>query len=392
MGSRNEADWKRVPRMPGSHYVSGRVYHDEGVYADERTRIFGKVWALVCHESELAQRYDFRTIELAGTPLIVVRGDDGGVRAFINVCSHRGGRLVSDRSGNARAFTCFYHRWTYDTKGSCINIPRPEGYSACGVRAEDYGLREVKAQVKLGLVFVNLDDGAGTLDEYLAGALEPLEKVLGGVPLEVFHYQRSEIDANWKAWMETNLDAYHTGMHYLLRKTQNESHRRIRAFGHGHVGTSGMRASYSSYGGWKDRDRSLALPDLEPEEARTAHLFPNASIMARGTVIRIDTLSPAGPHRAVAECRGLGVKGDSDDARRQRIEHHNQYWGPLGRNLPEDALAAELCAASYRSGSAHYQVIARDEGLTGQDDGMLREFYAQWSRMTGRKLEDAAPG
>jgi methanesulfonate monooxygenase large subunit len=233
-------------------------------------------------------------------------------------------------------------------------------------------------------VFINLDDQAPPLDDYLGDALKPLEHVLGDTPLEVFHYQRSEIEANWKAWMETNLDAYHTFMHYLLRKTQVESDRRISVRPRGHAGTMGMRATYSNYAGWKDREEVLALPDLGPSEARTAHLFPNCSIMARGTVIRIDSLSPVGPHRAVAECRGLGVKGDTEEQRRKRIEHHNQYWGPLGRNLPEDALAAELCAMSYRSGSGKYQIIARDEGLTGQDDGMLRAFYAEWSRLMGR--------
>ena len=389
MGSRDEIRWRQAPALPESYYVSGRVYHDEGVFEDERRKLFGKVWAFVCHQSELPAKYDYRTTELAGTPLVLVRGEDDRIRAFINVCSHRGGRLVNERSGNARVFTCFYHRWTYDTKGSCLNIPRPEGYQAVGMKPEDYGLREIRSETKLGLVFVNLDDDAGPLDDWLGEVLAPMEAVLGGVELEVFHYQRSEIEANWKAWMETNLDAYHTGMHYLLRKTQNESNRRIRVFGNGHVGTAGMRASYSNYGGWKEREDSLALPDLDPTEARTAHLFPNVSIMARGTVIRIDTLNPDGPHRTVAECRGLGVKGDSPENRRKRMEHHNQYWGPLGRNLPEDALAAELCAMSYRSGHAHYQVIARDEGLTGQDDGMLREFYKQWSRMTGRPLGTA---
>jgi phenylpropionate dioxygenase-like ring-hydroxylating dioxygenase large terminal subunit len=244
MGSRNEAGWTRAPAMPATHYVSGRVYHDEAVYADEREKLFGKVWALVCHESEVAGKFDFRTTELAGTPLVVVRGEDGRVRAFVNVCSHRGGRLVNERSGNAKTFTCFYHRWAYNTKGSCINIPRPEGYEACGVKAEDYGLREVKAQVKLGLVFVNLDDGTGSLDEYLGDALEPLAEALGGVELEVFHYQRSEIEANWKAWMETNLDAYHTGMHYLLRKTQNDAQRRIRINSGAHATTGGMKQAY----------------------------------------------------------------------------------------------------------------------------------------------------
>lgn len=390
MASRDEIGWKKPPAMPETHFVSGRVYCDEDLFSEEREKVFGKVWALACHDSEVAEKYDFRSVEYAGTPLIVTRGEDGRVRTFINVCSHRGGRLVNERGGNARAFTCFYHRWSYDTRGTCVNIPRPEGYAACGLQAVDYGLREIRTEVRLGLVFINLDDQAASLDAYLGDALEPLEQVLGGTPLEVFHYQRCEIDANWKAWMETNLDSYHTGMHYLLRKTQNESQRRIRVSLGGHVGTRGMRAAYSNYGGWQNRENSMALPGLEADEARTAHLFPHASIMARGTVIRIDTLSPDGPHRTIAECRGLGVKGDTEAQRAKRIEHHNQYWGPLGRNLPEDALAAELCARSYRSGSAHYQVIARDEGLTGQDDGMLRAFYAQWSRMMGRS--SANPG
>jgi hypothetical protein len=73
------------------------------------------------------------------------------------------------------------------------------------------------------------------------------------------------------------------------------------------------------------------------------------------------------------------------------MAHHNQYWGPLGRNLPEDALAAELCAKSYRTGHSPWQVIARDENLTGQDDGMMRAFYARWSRMTGRPLSAQEP-
>jgi len=388
MTSRNESAWRQQPSFPETYVVSGLVYHDDNVFALERETIFNKAWILACHESELPEKFDFRTLEIADTPLIVVRGADASLRAFINVCSHRGARLVNERSGNAKAFACFYHRWTYDTKGSCINIPRPEGYQACGVHTGDYGLREVRTEVKLGLVFLNLDDNAFPLDDFLGGALDPLKEILGGVPLEVFHYQRSEIDANWKAWMETNLDTYHTGMHYLLRKTQVDKQRRIRIVAGGHGNTGGMKSAYTNYADWKNRDDSMALPGADAREMRNVHLFPNASVITRGTVVRIDTVSPIGPHRTVVECRGLGIKGDTEDERRQRVEHHNQYWGPLGRNLPEDGLAAELCARSYRSGSAHYQVIARDEGLTGQDDGMLRAYYAQWSKMTGLSLSD----
>ena len=65
------------------------------------------------------------------------------------------------------------------------------------------------------------------------------------------------------------------------------------------------------------------------------------------------------------------------------MAHHNMYWGPLSRNLPEDGFAAEACEAAFGSGAARYQIIARDENLTGQDDGMMRNFYGEWSRLTG---------
>ena len=386
MASRNETAWNRRPQLPASHVVASSHYNDEDVYRDERERLFGRVWILVGHESEFPGRYDYRTTEKAGTPLVLVRGEDDRIRAFINVCSHRGGRLVNERSGNAKVFTCFYHRWTYDTKGGCINIPRPEGYQAVGMKAADYGLREVRTAVKFGLVFLNFDDAAMSLDDYLEGALDPLEEALATAPLEIFHYQRSELEANWKSWVETNLDAYHTGMHYLLRKTQVDSERRIRLTPGGHGMTGGMKQKYNQYADWRRREDTLALPGMDANEMRNVHLFPNASILTRGTAVRIDTISPAGPGRTIVECRGLGVKGDSEEARRKRMAHHNQYWGPLGRNLPEDALAAELCAKSYRTGHSPWQVIARDENLTGQDDGMMRAFYARWSRMTGRPL------
>ena len=70
MGSRDEIRWRQAPKLPETHYVDGRVYHDAGVFEDERRKLFGKIWAFVCHESELPAKHDFRTTELAGTPLV----------------------------------------------------------------------------------------------------------------------------------------------------------------------------------------------------------------------------------------------------------------------------------------------------------------------------------
>ena len=111
MPSRSAEAWARSPSIPDSHYVSGLVYSDEGVLADEKRELFGKVWQFVCHDSELPEPFDYRTVEPAGVPLVLVRGADGSIRTFLNVCSHRGARLVNEPSGNAERFTCFYHLW-----------------------------------------------------------------------------------------------------------------------------------------------------------------------------------------------------------------------------------------------------------------------------------------
>ena len=384
MTSRDANTWERPPQVPDTHFVSGLVYSDDEIFEQERKLIFGKVWSIACHESELPERYSFRTSDYAGTPIIITRGEDNRVRTFVNVCSHRGAKLVTERSGTTERFTCFYHLWTYDTRGACVGIPGDDAYESSGLRIEDCGLREVKTEVKLGLVFINLDDAASPLADFVGDALDPFEQILGEKELDVFHYQRSVLDANWKAWMETNLDAYHAGMHFLLRKTQGDAGRQIRLYPGGHVSTGGTGQKYSEYKGWQDRDDSLALPGVRSKEMRNGDLFPNASILSRGTVIRIDTVSPLSPHKTIVECRGVGIKGDTDQERLARINHHNQYWGPFGRNWPEDAVAAERCEKTFGPGVARYQIIAREQDLRDRDDGMMRAFYAEWSRRMGR--------
>ncbi|MBM3347590.1 MAG: Rieske (2Fe-2S) protein [Betaproteobacteria bacterium] len=115
--------------------------------------MFGKVWLLVCHETELRDIHDFRTIDLVGTPLILVRGNDKRIRCFLNACSHRGAKIVSARKGNARTLTCPFHLWAYETTGRCTSITRPDASLAGGCKKEDLGLREIRAEVRKGLVF-----------------------------------------------------------------------------------------------------------------------------------------------------------------------------------------------------------------------------------------------
>ena len=174
-GARNAEAWAAAPSLPDGHYVSGLVYTDEAIYADEMRHIHSKVWHLACHESELAKAHDFRTMQHAGVPLVVIRSEDGQVRAFVNACSHRGAKIVQEPGGNAERLTCFYHMWSYDTFGRCIDIPRASGYDAVGLNKADCGLREVRTATRWGLVFVNLDDDAAPLDDFLGDSLEIFE-------------------------------------------------------------------------------------------------------------------------------------------------------------------------------------------------------------------------
>ena len=389
MSSRSQSSWESAPRLPAGHFVSGLAYTDPDVYQDELTGIFTKTWRFACHESELPTPYDYRVIDHAGQSLVCIHGDDGQIRTFLNVCSHRGAKLLTEPAGNARQITCFYHRWTYDSRGACTGIPRPAGFTD-GVDKESMGLREVRTAVKHGLVFIVLDDDAPDLDAFIGPALDRFAEMLDTTPLEVFHYNRAVLECNWKAWHETNMDLYHEFMHVVLRQTQVAAmpmdERRLITFANGHGGSGGdLKAAYDGYEGFAGRGGDVPpLPGTDPADFCFVDLFPSTAIIARGTVVRIDTATPLGPDKTLLEMRGLGIKGEPPGDRQARQRHHNQYWGPFGRNVPEDMFAAEACADSFRGQAGRFQLIARDENLSGQDDAILRAFYAEWAARTGR--------
>jgi nitrite reductase/ring-hydroxylating ferredoxin subunit len=188
MSSRDKKSWDASPDMPAGHFVSGDVYTDPDIYKDESEKVFAKAWRFACHDSELPEAFDYRVFEQDGQSLFAIRGEDGVIRSFLNVCSHRGAKLLDQPAGNAKLITCFYHRWTYDAHGHCAGIPRVSGYSGDVVSKETMGLREVRTETLHGLVFVTLDDAAPDLTSFVGKALDRFSEMLTGQPLEVFHY------------------------------------------------------------------------------------------------------------------------------------------------------------------------------------------------------------
>ena len=386
---RTVEQWQAAPRLPQTHYLDNRIYTSPEIFEEERKKIFAKVWQFVCHESEVRDVHDFRSIEIVGTPLIVTRNADGRVRSFLNACSHRGAKIVSLPRGNARTFTCPFHLWAYDTTGRCTSITRPDASLRGGCRKEDMGLREIRTETRKGLVFVCLDEAAPGIDDFLAGCLEPVSPLLTTEPMEVYHYNEMVIDANWKNWQEVNSELYHEYLHVINRRTsmtQPSYYDRAWTFyqnGHGSI-QGGLIVDYSRWAGWKPTRDGKVLPGLKANEYMAVDVWPNMTFVVRDSGLRIDLVTPLAADRALIQFRALAPISDTPAERLARTRDHNQLWGPFGRNIPEDIRAAELQRDAMRTGYVPYSLIAREEDGKTQDEVTLRKYYGEWSRRMGR--------
>ncbi|MEA2999346.1 MAG: hypothetical protein QOK17_1179 [Sphingomonadales bacterium] len=187
--------------------LPGWLYRDPEFFAVEMERVIRPAWQVVCHESEIPAPGDWRTIDYLGESVVVIRGDDGAVRAFANVCRHRGSRLVGGGGGCAKRLTCPYHAWTYALDGRLIGVPHKGDYP--GLDPSRLGLVPVELETWRGFLFVRLAGGGPSVAEMMAPfdeevapyRLEALQ-ALGRVTLR----QRS---VNWK----NVADNYSDGLH-----------------------------------------------------------------------------------------------------------------------------------------------------------------------------------
>ena len=385
-------DGHRRPDLPETHYLDNRIFTDETIFREEQERIFAKVWQFICHESEIARPGDFRRASMAGKPVVVVRTEDGSIRGLFNVCRHRAAEVVREESGNARSFTCFYHHWNYRLDGTLRGVPKPEGYAAVKLDKSRLGLAPVRTETLAGLVFMCLDPEAEPLRDFLGDIAAPFMEPLGALPMEVINFNKTIVRTNWKLWQDNNSERYHSMLHAINRKTLpwvlgKMSPMKLRLFPNGHSGywSEGDATIAYERGGYTDITGGT-LPGLRDNEMRVINLFPDSMINIRSNVVRLDRMVPLDPDRTLIEWRGLGVKDDTEELRALRLRHHNMFWGPAGRNLPEDLLAVESQYRSMRADAVRYSVLAREEDFNPTDDANLRAYYVEW----GRRMERAA--
>jgi phenylpropionate dioxygenase-like ring-hydroxylating dioxygenase large terminal subunit len=182
-------------------------YTDAGLFELERRLIFGRSGQYVGGASQVAEPGDYFTSDVAGTPVVLVRGQDGELRAFLNICRHRH-HPVAEGCGNRRLFTCFYHAWTYALDGTLVRAPRSE--ESPGFESAGLGLHPVGVAAWGDMLFVDISRTAPPLEETLGAAREvALQR---GLPIAAarFRGRRSmEVDANWKLVWDNNCECYH---------------------------------------------------------------------------------------------------------------------------------------------------------------------------------------
>lgn len=256
------------------------IYTQPDFFELERDRVLAATWMCVGIASDLPNNGDLLPYDFAGVPILLLRDSGGAVRAFHNVCSHRGVQLVAEPRTTREAITCPYHAWTYGLDGQLLRRPRFCGTPQCPDDRFDpvaMGLRPIRCELWHQLIFVNLDGNAPPIADYV----RPLAERWADRDLSLLRHGgglRFEIRANWKLVIENFCERYHLpSVHPALNRYSAVDHsfQILRAGLFSGVGST----SYAPplVGDWP----LPAFPGLTPEQRSTAEyiaLFPNVML------------------------------------------------------------------------------------------------------------------
>lgn len=195
-----------IDPAPGVLRVPAQHYYDPERWRLEVDRVFKRVPLMLAMSCELKQPGDFKTLEVAGVPVLMVRDEQHEVRAYINSCSHRGAVVVTEATGNRKRFSCPYHAWTYDHGGNLVAIYAERDFGQ--IDKSCHGLTRLPVGERAGMIWVNLDaDSILDLDTFLCGYDEVLE-AFGFADWELFA-SRTLDSPNWKVAYDGYMDLYH---------------------------------------------------------------------------------------------------------------------------------------------------------------------------------------
>jgi phenylpropionate dioxygenase-like ring-hydroxylating dioxygenase large terminal subunit len=399
----------------GQGLVNRRIFSDREIYELELERIFARSWLFIGHESQIPNPGDFVAAYMAEDPVLVVRDSRGNIGAFLNTCRHRGMRVCRADAGNAAAFTCTYHGWTYGNDGKLVGVPGYKEYYYEELDMEQWGLVPVaKVDTYKGLIFGTFDPDAPSLIEYLGDYTYYFDilvdrrpggtVVAGGVAKWV-------MPCNWKFAAENHCgDSYHAsithvsamkvGVRNFINGVQNRDRQRRTALaastqnGHGMMVTPNIQWDE---GGYLDSIREEMERHMGPERSDmgliAGTVFPNLAHAYVHNTIRV--LHPRGPDKTEVWSYCLIDKEASAEARRLTMNYCRETFGPSGMYEQDDGENWNMCTVSAQSPVSrrydfNYQIGLGRERYDEQFPGEIcsspsehnqRGFYRRWAQL-----------
>jgi Rieske 2Fe-2S family protein len=193
-----------VANQPAAHSLDQALYNSETAYRHDLATVFTRNWVLAGHASQAAKPGDYFLVDVAGESIIIVRGNDHTLRAFANVCRHRGSRICLKPQGHASVLVCPYHAWSYNLDGTM----RGARHMGADFDKSHYGLKAIGIEVIEGLVFVTLAETPLSLD-VARGIITKAYGPYGFGKAKVAHRETYRVNANWKLAVENYLECYH---------------------------------------------------------------------------------------------------------------------------------------------------------------------------------------
>ena len=371
LDTRRVANKARIADIATAKTLPAYYYTDPVVLEIEKRELFFRTWQFACFAQDLDGPGKFFTMSIFDQEIFLVRGQDGEIRAFYNVCAHRGHPLVEGQGETSRLI-CPYHAWMYDLTGSLVGVRRGEGTTE--IAKSDIRLTEVRVGQILDLIFVNLDGQAEPLETYAAGLAEDIVARTPGVENFVSHpgaALRKDVpmQCNWKAVVDNYLECYHCETAHPTFCDMFHACDVTHTFSANH-----MLQHLPSAG----KSETLAYPiDLENDllDGNFWFLFPNTTIgQTPGTPsLFVSRIVPLGPETSTR--RGRSIVSPDFDEERDRVR---QEWS-LSSVVAEDIALCEGVQRGMRQQGFNQGLYMIDPDQENFTEEGVRFFHTRYA-------------
>ena len=358
------------PVAARSASIGADCYVDPAFLEVERAEIFRRSWQFLCHEEKLREPGSYVTARIQDRGVVSVRGEDGALRAFYNVCKHRGHEVLAGAAGRVRQIACPYHGWVYGLDGRlhrARHSERIENFDASAI-----SLTPVQVEVFCHLVFVNLDGGAPPLAEQTEGGLA--REVMGYAPdlasLTFAHRLTYTVRANWKAVVDNFLECYHCPVAHrdFVSLVEMDTYR---------VTTHGIWSSHMAKAG-RAENSAYGVGEASVTDHAVWYLWPNTTLMrypGRGNFM-VWRFIPVGPEETYEELDFFFESATPTEAEMEAIRYIDEVLQPEDIGLVESVQRGMRIPAFERG---RYVVDPEGSGLSEHAvhhfHGMVLEAY-----------------